>query len=75
MKTVYLEVKVSDNTDEQELYNTLHASLVKYQWSVVDVVVPTIIKNEIDKLSEENKILRFRVAELLKSQGKVWFLE
>jgi len=75
MKTVYLEVKVSDNADEQELYNTLHSSLVKHQWSVVDVVIPTIIKNEIDKLSEENKVLRFRVAELLKSQGKVWFLE
>lgn len=75
MKTVFVEIKVFDEQHEEELIEILNSSLTTHQWNITDVVIPSIIKSEIEKLSEENKILRFRVAELLKSQGKVWFLE
>lgn len=75
MKTVFVEIKVFDEKHEEELIEILNSSLTTHQWNITDVVIPSIIKSEIEKLSEENKILRFRVAELLKSQGKVWFLE
>ena len=75
MKTVFVEIKVFDEKHEEELIEILNSSLTAHQWNITDVVIPSIIKSEIEKLSEENKILRFRVAELLKSQGKVWFLE
>lgn len=75
MKTIFVEIKVFDEKHEEELIEILNSSLTTHQWNITDIVIPSIIKSEIEKLSEENKILRFRVAELLKSQGKVWFLE
>lgn len=72
---VYVSINIPEENQVNALQNKLDEALKDFIWKIDDVLVPKTIKEENNKLREEIRVLRHQVTELLKSQGKTWYLE